>query len=164
MASGKSIVSQKLSKSLNWKWIDLDDIIAINEAMTIPDIFKNKGEIYFRKVESHYLKETLLNSDKTVIALGGGTPCYANNMSVIHDDKNSKSIYLNVSIPELSKRLFNDKVNRPLVTHILSLEEMTEFVGKHLFERLVYYNQANIRIDANENFDKVVDKILLELF
>ena len=164
MASGKSVVGQKLSKVLNWQFIDLDDVISSNEDMTITDIFKNKGEIYFRKVESKYLKETLINSDKSIIALGGGTPCYGNNMSVIHENLKGQSIYLKVSIPELSKRLFNDKANRPLVAHILSLEDMTEFVGKHLFERLAYYNDADVTINADTDFDLVVETILLELF
>lgn len=164
MASGKSIIGQKLAKMLNWQFIDLDEVISTKEKVSIREIFKTKGEIYFRKIEKLHLEETLLNSDKAIIALGGGTPCYSNNMSLINQTKNTISIYLRVSIPELSKRLNKDKTKRPLVAHISSIDDMTEFVGKHLFERMAYYNQAHKTIDANADIDKTVEEILLELF
>lgn len=164
MASGKSIIGKKAAKILNWQFVDLDDIISKNEGRSISDIFKNKGEIYFRKIESKYLHETLENADQTVIALGGGTPCYGNNMNLISETKNATSIYLNVAIPELAKRLFKDKEHRPLVAHLSSIEDMTEFVGKHIFERIAFYNQANLIIDANKSIDKTLEDILLKLF
>lgn len=164
MASGKSIIGQMLAEILNSQFIDLDEYISTKEGMSVKVIFKTKGELYFRKVESRDLKELLLSSNNSVIALGGGTPCYAGNMNVINNANNTTSIYLNVSIPELSKRLFSNKINRPLVAHISNLEDMTEFVGKHVFERLAYYNQADITINANQDAEEVMKSILLELF
>ena len=164
MASGKSLIGQKLADKLNWEFIDLDSVISVKEDMSVSDIFKSRGELYFRKVESKYLEETLLKHDECVLALGGGTPCYGNNMTLINNMENTTSIYLNVAIPELTKRLFREKDSRPLVAHISNINEMTEFVGKHIFERLQFYNQANLRINANLDLDEIVEAIVLELF
>jgi shikimate kinase len=164
MASGKSLIGQKLRDVLGMPFIDFDSYIEQKENATINDIFDNKGEIYFRKNESIYLKELLHVTKNSIISLGGGTPCYANNMDLIRNQENSKSIYLYVTVNELSKRLFADRNKRPLVRFISSENEMTEFVGKHLFERTSFYNQADITIKANGIPSEIVEKIILELF
>ncbi|WP_250432722.1 shikimate kinase [Hanstruepera flava] len=164
MASGKSIIGQKLAQILDWQFIDLDEVIEEKESLSVTDIFNTKGEIFFRKVENQCLSEVLINSNKSVIALGGGTPCYGNNINLITKNNNVTSIYLSVGIAELTKRLFHDKANRPLVAHISNLDDMAEFVGKHLFERLSHYNQADIVLNANSDVDTIVKTILLELF
>ena len=62
--------------------------------MSISEIFASKGELYFRKVEHLYLKELLNIQSDVIIALGGGTPCYANNMELISQSDNSTSIHV----------------------------------------------------------------------
>ena len=59
MTSGKSTIGRELSQKLQYKFIDLDDYIEENEGKSIGEIFKSKGEIYFRKIEHQYLKEIL---------------------------------------------------------------------------------------------------------
>ena len=86
MASGKSAVGQQLSDKLNIKFIDLDFYIETGEAASITSIFKTKGEIYFRKKESEYLQELLDLNNDCIISLGGGTPCYGNNMELIKNN------------------------------------------------------------------------------
>ena len=84
MASGKSTIGKEVSKKLYMNFIDLDAYIVKRESQSISAIFKVKGEIYFRSIERRYLKE-LLNSDGDfVLSLGGGTPCYGDNLSLIH--------------------------------------------------------------------------------
>ena len=64
--------------------------------------------------------------------------------------QNSKTIYLNTSILELSKRLFEAQSSRPLLKHLKSFEDFHDFVGKHMFERSYFYNQANVSIKTDE--------------
>ncbi len=92
MGSGKSTIAKIVASRLNLTALDLDEYIIEKEGCSIPDIFQKKGEIYFRKIENQYLKELLESDQSYVLALGGGTPCYANNMELILQE--SKSFYL----------------------------------------------------------------------
>ncbi|MGY0392048.1 shikimate kinase [Bizionia sp. KMM 8389] len=162
MTSGKSLIGEKLSQILNKPFQDFDSYIEKKEGISISDIFRLKGEIYFRKIESAYLSD-FLKQDDMILSLGGGTPCYGNNMALIKEQAHAKSIYLNVSVSELGKRIYLNKAHRPLVAHLSSEEEATEFVGKHIFERLNYYNQADLIINANGTPDEVVALIMEKL-
>mgnify|MGYP000929308201 CR=1 FL=1 len=164
MASGKSLIGKKLAELLNYNFIDLDDCIASEEDMSIKEIFKNKGEIYFRNREHEILKDLVSIDQKCVISLGGGTPCYSHNLELLLNDSDLKTIYLKVSIKNLSDRLFKERENRPLVSHLKTKEALFEFIGKHLFERLVFYDQAKITIDANKSENEIIESILLQLF
>jgi len=143
MGSGKSAVGKKIALSNNMDYTDLDDYIEEKEQKTIADIFSERGEIYFRKIETKYLIELVENKSNAVLSLGGGTPCFGNNISVVNSLKNGTSIYLQTSIKELAGRLYNERAKRPLIAHTKDGEELSEFIAKHLFERAPYYNQAN---------------------
>src|SRR5690606_17073119 len=165
MASGKSSVEKILAEKLKFGFIDLDDYIETKEQRTIKDIFKTKGEIHFRKLEAAYLKDILEHKDNVVLSLGGGTPCYGNNMEFILGHKNTKSIYFKTGIPTLVERLKNEKSQRPLIAHIDTDAMLTEFIGKHLFERTPYYNLAEITITTdNKTKEAIVEEVLLSLF
>lgn len=164
MGSGKSSVGRKLSEVLQYDYLDLDDYIQQQEGKTITEIFKNRGEIYFRKVESKYLKELISSKDNTIISLGGGTPCYGNNMEAIRSSNNTLSIYLKTSIAILSDRLILEKEKRPLISHLKDKDELIEFIGKHLFERSAYYSQSDIIINTDQkSLDEVVEMIVARL-
>lgn len=165
MGSGKSSVGKILAKKLDYNLIDLDDYIEEKENLSVREIFKNKGEIYFRKKETEYLKSLLELKENTVLALGGGTPCFAGNMEAIVTATNATSIYLNGSLPFLSKKLFKKKAKRPLIAHIETEALMLEFIGKHLFERSYFYNKAELKIVTdNKKKDEIVEEIILKLF
>ena len=131
MGSGKSTVGKELAHALHVPFKDLDDYIIEKEGMSIKEIFQEKGEIYFRLQESRYLKELLHAKEDLVLALGGGAPCYADNMNAIK--KEALSVYLKASIPALCNRLGSEKEQRPLIA-ALNDAQLTEFIGKHLFE------------------------------
>ena len=165
MASGKSLIGKELAKKLNYDFIDLDDYIVANERSEIAAIFKEKGEIYFRKVETRYLKEIISEKDKVVLALGGGTPCYANNMDVLNEAENCKTLYLKTSMSTLVKRLDKETDKRPLISHLSSEDQLSEFIGKHLFERSYFYNQADLSINTdNKKSTEIIEDIIFELF
>ena len=165
MGSGKSLVGAQLASKLKFDFLDLDEHIEQVEGHAISDIFAEKGEIYFRKVEHYELQKILRTKTKTVLSLGGGTPCYYNNMEFLKDAENCRSFYLKVNIAELTSRLFSDKDKRPLIAHLQSKDQLTEFIGKHLFERMEYYEQADHILDVSHLSSKeVMEKIVLELF
>ncbi|QDO94156.1 shikimate kinase [Formosa sediminum] len=156
MGSGKSTLGKTLAKTLEYPFIDLDDYIEAQEEVTIPELFKTHGEVYFRKQEHIYLKALLTEQKNVVLALGGGTPCYANNMELIKQHANAKSFYFKAGIQELTQRLKHDKNNRPLLSRFNTDDELVEFIGKHLFERTVYYNQADVIISVDQTTETEV--------
>lgn len=141
MGSGKSTIGKRLSNKLNIPFIDLDQFIENQEKETVKAIFDKKGEVYFRKVERQALQHLIARESPAVISLGGGTPCYFDNMKDIIQSKHY-SIYLKASIPTLAARLKEEKALRPLITHLKDDATLTEFIGKHLFERNVFYQEA----------------------
>ncbi len=157
MGSGKSTIARQLSQKLNLEMIDLDDYIATKEQNTISSIFKNKGEIYFRKLEIKALNEILTTKKNYVLALGGGTPCYANNMEAI--SAHGISIYLKGSIQTLRDRLILEKEHRPLIKD-LEDHQLIEFIAKHLFERNPFYEKAThtLKIDEKDS-QAIIDEI-----
>ena len=157
MGSGKSTVARILGEKLEWPVLDLDDYISGKEGLTIPEIFDTKGEIYFRRMENAYLLELLESNESFVLALGGGTPCYAKNMDAILDK--SDSYYLNAGIGTLSDRLGKEKDHRPLIASV-SEEQLTEFIAKHLFERRNFYEKAaNIIAIDGKNPEQIASEI-----
>lgn len=165
MASGKSIIGNRLAKKINYKFIDLDAYIENQEQQTIKDLFKVKGEIYFRKTEAIAVNKIISNNKNLVLSLGGGTPCYSNNMNTIKGIAGVTSIYLKTSIPVLVKRLEGETNKRPLIKHLETKEALVEFIGKHLFERVQYYNLSDLTVNTdNKKVENIVEQIVLELF
>lgn len=157
MASGKSAVGRKLVKNKNIQFIDLDNFIEEKEGLQISEIFKTKGEIYFRKKEGEYLNELLALDRDCIISLGGGTPCYGNNMNLI--EKNAISFYLKASVSTIFNRLKHETSQRPLVASI-GEANLEEYIAKHLFERNLFYQKATHTISVNE---KTIDEIAAEI-
>ncbi len=144
MGCGKSTIANILSKTINIPFVDLDKIIEEKTNLTINQIFEQYGEIYFRKLEHDVFVELLNSPDNSIIGLGGGTPCYANNHELLKGD-NVLSIYLKASIETLFERLVSNKSKRPLIADKTD-EEMKEFIAKHLFDRSFYYNHAQHKV------------------
>ncbi len=158
MASGKSSIGKLLAKSLNYDFVDLDEEIAKQVGMNVPDIFSKKGELFFRKMETQVLTSILQEERAVVVSLGGGTPCYGQNMELINTHT-SYSFYLNLPIPNLVERIEKEKENRPLVAAIPN-KELPEFIGKHLFERAPFYAKAAQTIfTQNKTKEEVVNEI-----
>ncbi len=163
MGSGKSVVGKRLAALLGYKYLDLDHYIEKKEEALISDIFKEKGEIYFRNIEGHYLRELLESEKKCVLATGGGTPCYANNMEYIKKHP-GLSVYLRTSIKTLITRLKEEKTHRPLIKNIKDAD-LNEFIAKHLFERRTFYEKAHLIVNTdNKSVNNIVSDIIVQLF
>ena len=160
MGVGKSYIGKKLSKELMIDFIDLDNYIETHEKKSISNIFFEKGEIYFRSIENKYLELILNKNLKCVISTGGGTPCYSNNIDLIKRNKDLKSFYLKSSSTQLTNILFSEREKRPLISSINSKKDLNSFISKHLFERNIFYNQADYVIDVEK---KKLSKVLSEI-
>ncbi|MEA1785435.1 shikimate kinase [Arenibacter sp. GZD96] len=158
MGSGKSAIGNAVAKRTGMRFLDLDDAIENSLGIKIPDIFQSKGELFFRKHERQVLAEILSRNDNFIVSTGGGTPCYSGNMDYIlqHADH---VVYLQVPIPALVRRLSMEKEHRPLIKHIPD-EELPEFIGKHLFERNLFYSKATHTIACQQ---KSIDTIAQEI-
>src|SRR5690606_38305852 len=143
MGSGKSYIEKILARKLSIPFIDLDDQIVKMLGKKISDIFREKGEIFFRKLETEVLQDILENKNSMVVALGGGIPCYGNNLDLIKNDNQARIIYLKASVNLLTERLYAEKDSRPVICHLDQKGDLEDFIRKHLFERSYYYLQAN---------------------
>jgi len=155
MGSGKTTVGKLLAKAINLEFIDMDSFIEKEQKSTIKEIFSNKGEAYFRKLESKALSKILSNSKKKVISTGGGAPCFLNNMEIIKS--NSISVYLKVGSQRLVERLIQD-TQRPLIQNKTDKELLT-FVKDTLRERQKDYSQADITVRAIDSPDSLTERI-----
>jgi len=165
MGSGKSSVGKLLSEALQYKFTDLDHYIEMSEGMTISQLFKEKGEIYFRRNEATAMTKIISEEKKIVIATGGGTPCYGTVMDDLLANDEVVTIYLKNSLETLTERLFTEKSERPLITHLKTEVELNDFIRKHLFERSYYYNRASIVLACDGlSPETIVEQLVLKLF
>jgi shikimate kinase len=159
MGCGKSTIASRLSKITNIPCLDLDKCIEERTKLSIKEIFDQKGEIYFRKIEREVLIELLNTPNDLILGLGGGTPCYANNHELLKGD-NIVSIYLKASVDTLFERLVSNKKKRPIIVNKTN-EELKEFIAKHLFDRSFYYNQAQYKVSIDgKSKDETTQDIL----
>jgi len=160
MASGKSKVGSDLAGRLDYSFSDLDDLFEGKYRISIYDFFEKYGESVFRKIESQVLHETG-NLTNAVIATGGGTPCFFDNMSFIK--RTGYSIYLKWSVPALVHRLKNIKRKRPVLKDFEGKDLMAS-VKEHLRSREIFYNQAELIVEPeNDDLDTLVSTIIPNL-
>jgi len=153
--SGKSTVGERLAQQFKASFIDTDAQISSKENKTISDIFKLKGETYFRSMEKQVCNELITSndSDLTIIATGGGFPCFENNIERMCSD--GLVVYLNCSPSKAAKRL-NQTNNRPL----LHGQMMAEQLEGQLILRKEFYHKAHVEVNANNNPSEVIAEIL----
>ncbi len=153
--SGKSTLGKALAEELSLPFFDLDDEIVTNQNMPITEIFERYGEDFFRKIEQETLHLLVKNKDAFVIATGGGTPCFFDNMDFIND--NGKSIFLDVNPKEIADRLNKRETeNRPLLDNTYKLQEKLEDL---LANRIGFYTKANLTITAEMGLGDVIEVI-----
>lgn len=146
MGCGKTYTSKLLAQKLHYNVYDLDEIIAEKEKLSITNIFETFGETYFRRKETETL-QGLKELKNIVVATGGGTPCFHNNMNWMNE--HGITVWLNEPLPVLMDRLKNEKQHRPLIKN-LSNEELGLFLEKKLIERATFYKQSQYILSSEE--------------
>lgn len=155
MGTGKTTAGRELAKRLDLAFYDLDHYIESRFLKTISQIFENEGEERFREIESSMLKE-LGEFEDVVIATGGGTPCFYDNMEYMN--KQGQTVYLQASANALTKRLLQCKADkRPLIRNKTE-KELLAFVEENLIKREPYYSQAKIVFET----ENLIDRSLVE--
>ena len=157
MGSDKSYTGKKLAKLLNYPFIDLDDWIEEQAQKSIRTIFEEEGEKAFRQKEKAAL-HNMERFTKTVIATGGGAPCFFDNIDWMN--KHGLTIYLNTPTSILVQRLQGEKEHRPLVRQV---QDLKAFIEKKIQERDKYYQQASIIYDQTSLNEDVADKLFKNL-
>ncbi|MCH5232071.1 MAG: shikimate kinase [Muribaculaceae bacterium] len=146
MASGKTTFGKALARKLGRTFIDLDNYIEESTGDSVTQLFKKYGHDGFRKIESEKLRE-IGNLDNLIVACGGGTPCFHNNISFLNNS--GLTVFLETSEHVLTSRLAEDNQNRPLVAG-KSYAEIQETIKSQLEERLPFYRQAALIWDGNK--------------
>ena len=143
MASGKTTFGKELAKDKGLPFLDLDECIEEREGRSISEIFATDGEHYFRETERRLLHELCGERDEFVMATGGGTPCFFDNMEYMNSM--GSTIFLNTSLFVIVERLKVQRADRPLLT-MYSDVELELFVREHLESRLSFYLKAKEQI------------------
>lgn len=160
MGSGKSTLGRQLSARMGLPFIDLDKSIEAGEGKEIFDIFDQEGEAAFRGLERKYLRKLSGEAEDFVMAVGGGTPCFYDNMQYMNAE--GITVYLQMDAGSLAYRLFNGKGKRPLVMN-KSEQELKEFVKTHLAEREDMYKDAGVIVQALGFNAKKLDELEAKL-
>lgn len=144
-SSGKSTVGKLLAGFLGLTFIDLDDAIVAGEGKEIPEIFSLKGEQYFRKLERDNLRDQILKEEGFVMATGGGTPCFFDNMDRMN--QSGTTIFLNVDVDQLFIKLSKKGIQKRPLLKDKTLDELHTELKNKFEERKGFYQQATIVLD-----------------
>ncbi|HUX94541.1 MAG TPA: shikimate kinase [Bacteroidales bacterium] len=144
MGSGKTTAGKKLASSLGWSFIDLDRKIEKHTGKTIPEIFDDHGEDHFRKIEAEVLR-TLSPLSDTVVATGGGAPCYDDNMEFMKSS--GLTVYLKLTPNQLVSRLIRSSDERPLIKNLTG-DKLLHFIESKMPERTKWYEKSHIIVDG----------------
>lgn len=155
MGSGKTTVGRELAARIDAPFFDLDELIESSEHLSIKDIFAQRGEPYFRKRERDILRSTK-NLDAAVIATGGGTFTFDENIQFIQSE--GLSVYLSAPYALLRSRVDLKAGDRPLFTDDVAAHELYA-------NRIRYYRTSDITLDIREEETpaEIAERLLLEL-
>ena len=153
MGSGKTTVGKALSKETGMMFYDLDWYIESRMHKTVAQIFAERGEEGFRKIEYNMLHEVAEFED-VIISCGGGTPCFFDNIDYLNGQ--GDVCYLKATPEVLYKHLLMGKVERPLIKG-KSPEELIKFITEQVGKREEFYTKARYTLDVSlmDSYEKI---------
>jgi len=146
MGSGKTTYGRLIAKEQKIPFVDLDSVIEEKYSKDVASLFEEMGESGFRKLEREALHE-IAHLKNTLIATGGGTPCFFDNMEFMN--KMGDTIYLRTSVRELRDRLKMSRTKRPLLNQQTN-QELEAYIARMLEEREIYYLKAKFILDTDD--------------
>ncbi|RFM28829.1 shikimate kinase [Deminuibacter soli] len=156
MGTGKSHWTKYLSKKTKLAGYDLDYLIEMNEEKTIAEIFAEDGEDYFRKTEAKLLR-WFGEKKAYILATGGGTPCFLDNMTWMN--KQGITIWIDEPVETLVERAVQQKEHRPAIQGLTN-EEIHALFEKRIAERKVFYSQATHHLKGADISEKAFQQII----
>jgi len=157
MGAGKTHWGRLISQKMSLPFFDLDEQVVNAESKTIPEIFEFDGEEYFRVKEKEVLHIITESHDSFVMACGGGSPCYFNNIEYMN--KSGLTVWINTPAAVLYERLLKEKENRPLLKE-LGNDQLRGFIHKKFSDRKIYYEQCQVTVEDEEiSMDKFIEKL-----
>lgn len=157
MGSGKTHWGRLLSQKLSLPFFDLDEQVSVHAGKSIPEIFAKEGEEHFRLTEKEVLYIIAESHESFVMACGGGSPCFFNNIDYMN--QSGTTVWINTPKEILFDRLVKEKANRPLIKN-LSDEQLRGFISRKYSDRKIYYEQADIIMDEEPvQLDHLIEKI-----
>ena len=146
--SGKSTFGKQLAKEMDFPFLDLDQLIEERYQLKIAEIFSLHGEGKFREWETLVLEDTLKQDLAFVLASGGGTPCFNDNMDLINSQ--GVSVYLDVPLASISHRLQSSTVEQRPLFQGLDQGEITLKLKSLVVTREYFYSQAKIKLSGED--------------
>lgn len=137
---------------------DLDYIIETAEEKTIAEIFEEEGEESFRKTEAKILR-WFGEKKSFVLATGGGTPCFHDNIKWMN--KHGITVWIDEPVSILAERLQKEKDHRPLISKLTN-DELHIFLSKKLAERTAFYSQAQYHLTGDKISERTFAEIIKE--
>ena len=156
MGAGKTFLGKLWAEDNSLSFFDLDLLIEDEERMSVEKIFSTYGEDYFREKEAAVLRNTD-RFDDCIIACGGGTPCFFDNMNWMN--QHGTTIFLNTPPTLLAERLRGEKEFRPLLRSVQDVD-LLDFIIKKLEERAEFYLQANIILEQIVGDEEFLEKLV----
>ena len=158
MGSGKTFWGNCMAEKTGIPFFDLDAMIEVNEERSVQKVFAESGEDVFRAIEKDTL-HACLSLGPAIIATGGGTPCFFDNMDWMN--RMGQTIYLKTPASVLAERLKHERAFRPLLANVAEYA-LEEHIEKLLAQREVFYNQAGIILDQSHSNEPIFEKMLLD--
>lgn len=156
--AGKTTLGRALATAYGLPFRDLDQEIVQREGRSIADIFAAEGEAYFREREAAVLRAVVAELPRMVLATGGGTPCFHQNMEVLLET--GYTLYLEAPVEELLRRLRRAAAGRPLLAQAKSVEQLEARLRETLAAREGFYNRALLRCTGSACTVVAVQRLL----
>ena len=144
MGAGKTTLGKRLAERLNYHFYDMDEMFEVSTGYSIIHYFEKFGEGAFRLKEREILFNHL-DDLQTVIATGGGTACYADNMAIMN--QKGMTVFVDTGFESIMKRLAGKIHERPMLKNIPQ-EQLPSFIQEHMTARREYYSKALIKVDG----------------
>lgn len=156
MGAGKTHWGKIWAEELGVPFLDLDEYIVDQQQQSIVSIFQQKGEAAFRKIEATALRSTF-SMDNCVVACGGGTPCFENNIEWMNH--HGQTIFISVQPETLYERLRQATTSRPLIQH-MSNQQLQLYIEQSLEERMPFYSQAERMLEETLLTPQIIHSII----